>query len=313
MSRSGRKPLTPAAPVDPAADHLRVKVSEGDLLGFAVEPRGESFGQQIQWVTTLDYGQGKVFSSDQDTSLSQGPIWSYAVRVTGTGVMEPLDKVETPNGVQGLARISDPQGSAIFYGERPYLSGTLYHPVYIFQPIRLWRAPTTGTVEIRGAAKLVQGGETLDLRIVRIRPSVEPKAAQSASAGWKLESAEGRQVSVGGRPAVQLDLTLSRQPLRAQWHILAFPHTPILRHWLELENAGSTPFAITTLAPMAVRLSESKDAPLTHHWMIGANSLENQGMMRSDPLAASYHREVAGYKTDNYTPLDGLSIPRRLG
>ena len=58
---------------------------------------------------------------------------------------------------------------------------------------------------------------------------------------WTLKTASARQVSSGGRPAVQLDVTLTRGDILAQFHVLAFPGTPILRQWVEIENKGAGP------------------------------------------------------------------------
>ena len=53
------------------------------------------------------------------------------------------------------------------------------------------------------------------------------KPAAEADGPWTLGASSARQVSSGGRPAVQLDLTLARGEILAKFHVLAFPGTSI--------------------------------------------------------------------------------------
>jgi len=118
---------------------------------------------------------------------------------------------------------------------------------------------------------------------------------------WRLESATAKLVSAGGRPAVELDLTLLHQTLRVQMHVLAFPGTTIVREWLVIENTGSNPCAID---PQFLRLNlRGEDATsFTHYWMIGGNSGADQGMMYESPINSSYHGVIAARETQKYVP-----------
>src|SRR5512133_1336500 len=94
-------------------------------------------------------------------------------------------------------------------------------------------------------------------RLVSYRNKLTNPATQYVAAGeagdplswgtsnWRLEKGEVRQIVYGGRPAVQLDLTLSESTLKVAYHVVAFPGTPILRQWAELHNTGTNEIALT--------------------------------------------------------------------
>jgi len=56
-------------------------------------------GDQIDWVTKVDYGDGDSYVSTQDPDVKQGPIWFYYVIVPGSGSMELIDSVEYAENV----------------------------------------------------------------------------------------------------------------------------------------------------------------------------------------------------------------------
>ena len=136
-------------------------------------------------------------------------------------------------------------------------------------------------------------------------PGVKGAAADNS---WTLSAARAHPVTAGGRPAVQLDLELSRPALRAHYHLLAYPRTAILRQWVELENTGAQPLRLAAAAPLTLGLRGDDATSFTQHWMIGGNSQPDEGQLHSEPLTAATHKQIDGNKTDNFTPW--LSLQR---
>jgi hypothetical protein len=118
---------------------------------------------------------------------------------------------------------------------------------------------------------------------------------------WTLESGAGARVAAGGRPAVQLDLTLRGGSLRLFLHLLAYPGTSIIRQWLDVENTGATPVPLNS-AIFSMRL-RSEDLPsFTHYWMTGATNKADHGMLQSANVAVSYHRALESDRSRHFVP-----------
>jgi len=118
---------------------------------------------------------------------------------------------------------------------------------------------------------------------------------------WTLVSSAAARVAAGGRPAAQLDLVLESAPLRAYYHVIAYPGTSVLRQWVELENTGATPIKPPG-TPFSIGLRGDDAGSFTHYWMVGGNSGPDQGMMRSAPVTATYHQAVAAQATAAFMP-----------
>ena len=86
------------------------------------------------------------------------------------------------------------------------------------------------------------------------RKSTGAKTAAAADSQWALKAVAARQAASGGRPVVQLDVTLTRGDILARFHVLAFPGTSILRQWVEIENTGSRPIGLKSPAAACFRL-----------------------------------------------------------
>ena len=149
--------LPGGASADPAADRVRVVVRKGDMIGFGVGPHGDYQGDQTQWITTLDYGDGETYSSADDSTLAQGPRWRYYVRRPGTGSLEPIDGIERQYNAQERVRIPTPDSGYRAPGDVPHVGATMLHPSNDFDAVRVWQAPRDGTVAIRGKAQHVRG------------------------------------------------------------------------------------------------------------------------------------------------------------
>ncbi|MFA6239865.1 MAG: hypothetical protein WC655_02995, partial [Candidatus Hydrogenedentales bacterium] len=172
----------------------------------------------------------------------------------------------------------------------------------------MWKAPKDGTVAVQGVAQHAGGNAPATARVFRIvEKQVQTLEPPTDQGQWKLESGTVREVAVGGRPAVQLDLLLSRDALRANLHVQAYPGTSVLRQWVELENSSPNSLVLDAPSPFALSFAEDNASALTHYWLCGGTSRPNQGQLESAEVGTTYHKAILGEKTDNYTPWMALS------
>jgi hypothetical protein len=172
-----------------------------------------------------------------------------------------------------------------------------------FELVRVWKAPKDGTVTAGGVASYTGGGSNLQLSIMRVSERADGLGAVGKSRdGWSLESGSVREIPVGGRPAVELELIAKRGALRANVRVQAYPGTSIVRQYVEFENTGSDPLALECPAPFTFRMRQDSADSLTNYWMCGGTSAPNAGQLESARVGASYHRALMGAMTDNYVP-----------
>ncbi len=122
---------------------------------------------------------------------------------------------------------------------------------------------------------------------------------------WTLIHGETREVSAGGRPAVQLDLTMTHESARVYFHVMAYPGTPILRQWAEIENCGRDPYRNKSNDLYSIAFRPDGDV-FTNYWMVGGNSQPNQGEMHSGQIGQSYRQVIATYATYQFVPWMGF-------
>ena len=137
---------------------------------------------------------------------------------------------------------------------------------------------------------------------------LEPIGKNPAGLGqpWTLEGVDARQVNEGGRPAVELVLTLRRRDLRVGVHLLALPRTPIIRQWMELENTGKDTLKFDPAKShlFAMDLRGNEGASLAkHYWMTGSG----EGAMGSAEIGGPYHHKLAGSMSYQFVPWVGLT------
>ena len=219
------------ATADLITDNLRLTVRQDDLIGFAVGPHGDYHGDQIKWITSVEYADGDQYVSTQDTNLAQGPIWYYYIHKPGTGFLKLVDSVEYQSNAREQVRIPGATSGFRAPGDVPHIGRTMMHPSDQFEAVRVWKAPKDGTVTLGGLAQHERGYSDVDLTIFRIKEKAEDSGTDITNTGWSLENAVARKVTAGGRPAVQLDLTLQSKPLRARLHVRAYPHASVFRQW----------------------------------------------------------------------------------
>lgn len=140
------------------------------------------------------------------------------------------------------------------------------------------------------------------LEYVDVKAAVSPFAllAVEANSQWTLKTGAARQVSSGGRPAVQLDVTLIRENILAQFHVLAFPGTSILRQWCEIENTGTRPLALKDFA-WSIPV-QGGNGLLTDRWIGDGKSSASHSPMAIAEITKTYHRRMDGQKTSLNVP-----------
>ena len=304
------KPMLGNVTPDPLTDRVRITVQKGDRIGFSVGPHGAYEGDQIRWPMTVSYEDGESYSSMDGAKLEQGPMWFYCVHVAGTGFLEEMDTIEPAPNVKESFRIPSDRSGFRAPGLTPHVGPTVMHPAPQYEAVRVWRAPKDGIVTVRGRAEHIGGGD-VDLSVLRMTELPAGEKARQPETLWTLKTGEARAVRSGGRPAVQLDLTLAHEKIEAQYHLLVFPGTPVLRQWAELENKGTQPAPLRSPASALLRLRGDSATNYTRYWMIGGNSQRDQGKMHREPVGASYHASIPGTATLNFVPW--MALPRRDG
>jgi hypothetical protein len=293
------------ATVDLGADKLQLKVKKGEMIGFAVGPHGDYAGDQIDWASKIDYGDGRSYISAQDPDVSQGPIWYYYINAPGSGSLELIDSVENADDVKQKVRIPSDKSGFRAPGKTPHVGSTVLHPSPSHDAVRVWKAPKDGTVALSGIAKHIGYGDT-DIKVLRIHEKgTGYQPAPKAESPWTLLQGKARAISAGGRPAVQLDLTMMHESLRVGFHVLAYPGAPVLRQWAEIENPGKTPYRGTSRDLYTIAFRPDGDT-FTNYWMIGGNSQPNQGQMHAGQIGQSYRQEIAANATNQFVPWMGF-------
>lgn len=295
------KSLEPQTSADPADDHVAIEVKRGQLLGFCVLGAGDAVVDCVDWTAKVAYADGQNFASTDNPQLDQGPVWHYYQVATGSGCLEELGESVDVNLGGVSTRIRVPSG----YRAPPEMHGigaTCFVVKNAFTLVRAWKAPKDGRVTIHGKALLKGAGRTF-VSIEKI--SEIPNAPRSFPADfsqWRLEGAEASPINAGGRPAVQLSMTLTRGLLRARLRIAAYPGTPVLRQWVTLQNLGAAAVALPSPAPLVLSIDGKDAAAYTNYWLVGGNSRPNQGVLHQASMSESYRHALLGEASDNLVP-----------
>ncbi len=101
-------------------------------------------------------------------------------------------------------------------------------------------------------------------------------------AAWVFRRADAGRAMACGMSVAKIALELQRGALKVRLHAIAYPGTSILRQWVELENTGAGNMTAEA-TPWGVAVQTDQAAPFTHYWMIGGNSVADQGVMHSAP------------------------------
>ncbi|OPZ95725.1 MAG: hypothetical protein BWY71_02143 [Planctomycetes bacterium ADurb.Bin412] len=135
---------------------------------------------------------------------------------------------------------------------------------------------------------------------------VETGLTETENSFWKIQGSQMREVTVGGRPAVELDFVLAWEGLQAHLQIVAHPGTAILRQRVELRNSGSLPVKLSAAVPFQMYLGEKFFPSMTNYWLFGGTNTADQGVMQSADMGASYQNVLPGENTGNFVPWMGF-------
>jgi hypothetical protein len=120
-----------------------------------------------------------------------------------------------------------------------------------------------------------------------------------ASGGWKLVHDDVRQL---GRGELQLDLMLQRDSLVVVKSYVVYPESSIVREWLTIKNAGTSPVLISSPGFLCETLRIGDPEQLDFHWMSGAENQPGCWLMKTEKLAAEAPRAF-----DSYDPFPGYN------
>ena len=306
---------------DPADDLREVRVEAGDLIGFGVNALGDPKGDSTRWISQIRYVDGQHYVSTDDATLAQGPEWFYYAYKQGTPYLEELDAIESVDLqrlrsdaghlIESVAPVqSDPAAERIRVTSTytswtpdmaftPLVNAVRLHPSGERSAMRGWRAPRAGTIQVGGAAQ--SSGGTVELEIVRYREDASSMTTslRETRAEWRFDGSEAREVKVGGRAALELQVRMSRAGVRAEFHVVVFPGASVVRHWVSFENTTELPVRLKLDEHFAFRLP---DESFTQYWIFGGTGRENSGLMQQASVRPSYHRALLGYMTDFYAP-----------
>ena len=303
------KPLKKGESADPGKDKLTVVVKKGDRIGFVVAHGGNYASTATSWPVTVEYDGGERYASMDDVTLGQGPIWFYsALRLVGATLV-PLEDVKELKLANEKVKIrvvgrTNPAGNRV-----PWIGPGILHPGQEWASVRVWEAPRDGTVRVTGTAELSpdNGLNAIRAQVIEIRKiPLSIKEQRARLSEWTMDSVKGSEVNVGGRPAVQLDMILTRESLRVKFHIMAFPRTGILRQWLDLENVGTTPLKGSLVTILNLRL---KDEAWSYTTVTGAENGPNSGTLKTTQVKPGFRNSQVG--GDDHTDFIPFIILKR--
>ena len=292
------KKLTAGSDADPMDSGLKLTVKKGELIGFSEGIRDDVNGAVVTWDVTLTYSDNESYTASDDKALNQGPVWYYYTRAANTGSMDLMGEFLAPSE-PGKEPARVPTGYRAPF-ECSRITPTGYHILNSLDLVRVWKAPKDGTVTVSGKATQWVGAPSSKVSVLRI--SERHDQPLTAANGWKVVSASADKAAVGGRPAVQLNITAMRDTLTAILHVQAYPGTAILRQWVDVQNTSSYSVILPSVSPVMLGTGSQPDAKLTNYWMCGGTSRPNQGQLESAVVSSDYHRTLLGEKTDNYIP-----------
>jgi hypothetical protein len=289
-------------------EKLSFKVAKGDRLGFAAGAHGDYTSDQIDWPIVLTYADGSVIRSADETQPDPNAQWEYCVQAPGTGFVAAMDSVELSTNTGQKIRIPSEQSGYRSPGITPHIGPSVMHPCNEYDALRIWTAPKEGVVTLTGTVSHVGQGQ-VDLRVLRLSDrAAGAQPAQASGEAWSVEGQSARQVNAGGRPAAQLDLTLRRGALRVRYHVLAFPGTPILRQWADVENPTATEAPLRPFAG-AFGLGIAADGPVPYRatTLVGGNSQRDQGKVLEETIGAAHRLQLGSTASISRVPWIALS------
>lgn len=294
------KTINPQSTANPAADKVSLKVEKGDRIGFCALAAQDAVWNTVEWATSVNYANGQSYVSTEDTALNQGPVWFYCHYATGTGCLEELGEISTIDLGKGAVSVRVAAGYRAPF-ETHGISNSAFALRNSYTLMRVWQAPESGVITLDGEAAISNGQAAV--RIVRIKEKAGQVSRLSHPfSSWKVEKAGVSRVNAGGRPAVQLEILLSRPSLQASLRVIAYPGTPILRQWVTLQNTGEKNVILDSPLPFLMSMKGAEASSYSHYWLCGGTSRPNQGVLQKAAMSESYHHSLLGERSDNLVP-----------
>jgi hypothetical protein len=122
-------------------------------------------------------------------------------------------------------------------------------------------------------------------------------ALTGATPGWSCRSGNARQVTVGGHPALQLDVAVERPDVSVTKHYIVYPHESLIREWTDYRNTGHSPHTLANPSFMEQHLMGSEIAAghVQLNYMTGARAVAGSWNLQTTPLASTYARMFDSY------------------
>ena len=121
---------------------------------------------------------------------------------------------------------------------------------------------------------------------------------KGSSGGWSCASGQANVVTVGGEPAIQVDVDLSRTGgLHVHRHYVVYPSTSLIREWSAYENADTSGHTLTTPSFFEERVHGSDVANEDFLYMNGAQA-DSSGAaykVRTKALGSTWSRTLDSY------------------
>lgn len=117
------------------------------------------------------------------------------------------------------------------------------------------------------------------------------------TAGWSCSSGAVSQVSMGGQPALQLDVTVERPGVRVTKHYVIYPGVSLIRQWTQYTNTSSTAQELATPSFLADNLMGSQIQAGNVHldYMTGAVAVPGSWTLQTGAETSAYSRTFDSY------------------
>ena len=137
---------------------------------------------------------------------------------------------------------------------------------------------------------------------------LENAESRPVSNDWKRVDDQAKIIDYGGRPALQISITVESFPFQVTLHAVAFPGCSVIRQGFTIRNLSDEPQANLKYCPFSLPLQKiESSAPFRVDWIRGGNPTPDQGEIVSQILdiarPESQNIEFTGHMTQEFLPL----------
>jgi hypothetical protein len=118
-----------------------------------------------------------------------------------------------------------------------------------------------------------------------------------ASGGWSCGSGSASTITVGGQPAIQLDVALTRTGLQVTKHYIIYPSEAMIREWVSYKNTSAAGHTLAKPSFLQERVLGSDTADTDLMFMSGASASNGGGSWtaRTAALTSTWERDFDSY------------------